>query len=318
MSPVLVGMGSIVLLSSVSSASAAGYCIPYAASKGAVDALGWGLSQEVARDGIRVNVVSPGLIDTEIQPVAGGERRTQPTHGPSWPTGGSGESHPLASIGRCLLCSAAISRYLTRGECYACLILGKTPSQAQHGALDMLSVCGPRRMGLTSSSPPRQLNRIQNCRALSRVRRRHGAAGGSALAVRCDIRDEKQIEAAVAQAVETFGGIDICVNNASAISMTDTPSTPMRRYDLMHQINARGTFATTQACLPHLMKAENPHVLTLASPINLDPKWFAKYTAYTMAKYGMSLCVIGHAAEFRQYGIAVNGLWPATLIATGA
>ena len=144
------------------------------------------------------------------------------------------------------------------------------------------------------------------------------AAGGSALAVRCDIRDEKQIEAAVAQAVETFGGIDICVNNASAISMTDTPSTPMRRYDLMHQINARGTFATTQACLPHLMKAENPHVLTLASPINLDPKWFAKYTAYTMAKYGMSLCVIGHAAEFRQYGIAVNGLWPATLIATAA
>ena len=144
------------------------------------------------------------------------------------------------------------------------------------------------------------------------------AAGGSALAVRCDIRDEKQIEAAVAQAVETFGGIDICVNNASAISMTDTPSTPMRRYDLMHQINARGTFATTQACLPHLMKAENPHVLTLASPLNLDPKWFAKYTAYTMAKYGMSLCVIGHAAEFRQYGIAVNGLWPATLIATAA
>ncbi len=144
------------------------------------------------------------------------------------------------------------------------------------------------------------------------------AAGGSALAVRCDVRDEKQIEAAVAQTVETFGGIDICVNNASAISMTDTPNTPMRRYDLMHQINARGTFATTQACLPHLRKAENPHVLTLASPLNLNPKWFEKYTAYTMAKYGMSLCVVGHAAEFKQHGIAVNGLWPATLIATAA
>ena len=144
------------------------------------------------------------------------------------------------------------------------------------------------------------------------------AAGGSSLAVRCDIRDEKQIAAAVAQTVETFGGIDICVNNASAISMTDTPNTPMRRYDLMHQINARGTFATTQACLPYLRKAENPHVLTLASPLNLNPKWFEKYTAYTMAKYGMSLCVVGHAAEFRQYGIAVNGLWPATLIATAA
>ena len=144
------------------------------------------------------------------------------------------------------------------------------------------------------------------------------AAGGSALAVRCDIRDEKQIEAAVAQAVETFGGIDICVNNASAISMTDTPNTLMRRYDLMHQINARGTFATTQACLPHLRIAENPHVLTLASPLNLNPKWFEKYTAYTMAKYGMSLCVVGHAAEFKQHGIAVNGLWPATLIATAA
>ena len=144
------------------------------------------------------------------------------------------------------------------------------------------------------------------------------AAGGSALAVRCDIRDEKQIEAAVAETLKTFGGIDICVNNASAISMTDTPNTPIRRYDLMHQVNARGTFATTQACLPHLIKAKNPHVLTLASPLNLNPKWFEKYTAYTMAKYGMSLCVVGHAAEFRKYGIGVNGLWPATLIATAA
>jgi len=144
------------------------------------------------------------------------------------------------------------------------------------------------------------------------------AAGGRALAIQCDIRDEKQIEAAVTQTVETFGGIDICVNNASAISMTDTPNTPMRRFDLMHQINIRGTFATTQACLPHLQRAGNPHVLTLASPINLNPKWFENYPAYTMAKYGMSLCVVGHAAEFKQYGIAVNGLWPATLIATAA
>ena len=144
------------------------------------------------------------------------------------------------------------------------------------------------------------------------------AVGGRALAIQCDIRDEEQIKAAVLQAVETFGGIDICVNNASAISMTDTPNTPMRRYDLMHQVNARGTFATTQVCLPYLRKAENPHVLTIASPLNLEPKWFEKYTAYTMAKYGMSLCVVGHAAEFRKYGIAVNGLWPATLIATAA
>lgn len=142
--------------------------------------------------------------------------------------------------------------------------------------------------------------------------------GGKSLAVQCDIRDERQIEAAVAQTVERFGGIDICVNNASAISMTDTAATTMRRYDLMHQVNVRGTFATTKACLPYLQKSVNPHVLTLASPINLDPKWFEKHTAYTIAKYGMSLCVVGHAAEFKQYGIAVNGLWPATLIATAA
>ncbi|MHA1565588.1 MAG: SDR family oxidoreductase [Alphaproteobacteria bacterium] len=142
--------------------------------------------------------------------------------------------------------------------------------------------------------------------------------GGQALAVQCDIRDENQIRAAVDKAVEQFGGIDICVNNASAISLTDTPSTLMKRYDLMHSINSRGTFATTQACLPHLQKAENPHVLTLASSINLNPKWFENHTAYTMAKYGMSMCVLGHAAEFKKYGIAVNGLWPKTLIATAA
>ena len=143
-------------------------------------------------------------------------------------------------------------------------------------------------------------------------------AGGQALAVQCDIRDENQVRAAVDKAVEKFGGIDICVNNASAISLTDTPNTPMKRFDLMYGINARGTFATTQACLPHLQKAENPHVLTLASPINLNPTWFENHAAYTMAKYGMSMCVVGHAAEFKKYGIAVNGLWPNTLIATAA
>ncbi|MEQ8696447.1 MAG: NAD(P)-dependent oxidoreductase [Bauldia litoralis] len=144
------------------------------------------------------------------------------------------------------------------------------------------------------------------------------AAGGRGLGIQCDIRDEDQIAAAVEQTVATFGGIDICVNNASAINLTGTLQTPMKRYDLMHQINARGTFATTQACLPHLLKAENPHVLTLASPINLDPKWFRNHPAYTMAKYGMSLCVLGLSAEFEDEGIAINALWPATLIATAA
>jgi len=143
-------------------------------------------------------------------------------------------------------------------------------------------------------------------------------AGGHALAVQCDIRDEMQIMAAVEATVERFGGIDICINNASAISLTDTPHTPMKRFDLMHQINMRGTFATTQACLPYLKQAANPHVLTLASPINLNPRWFAAHTAYTMAKYGMSMCVLGHSAEFRPLGIGVNGLWPRTLIATAA
>ncbi len=143
-------------------------------------------------------------------------------------------------------------------------------------------------------------------------------AGGRALAVQTDIRDEGQIATAMHQAAETFGGIDILVNNASAISLTDTPSTPMKRFDLMHQINARGTFAATQAALAFLKQADNPHVLTLASPLNLNPRWFEHHTAYTMAKYGMSMCVLGHAAEFQQYGIAVNGLWPRTVIATAA
>ena len=144
------------------------------------------------------------------------------------------------------------------------------------------------------------------------------AAGGKALPVATDIRDEAQILAAVDQTVDKFGGIDILVNNASAISLTGTAATPMKRFDLMHQINARGTFACSQACLPYLQKAENPHILTLASPLNMHPRWFKDHTAYTMAKYGMSMCVLGMAEEFREDGIAVNALWPRTVIATAA
>jgi citronellol/citronellal dehydrogenase len=143
-------------------------------------------------------------------------------------------------------------------------------------------------------------------------------AGGSALAVKTDIRDEQQIAAAVQQTVERFGGIDILVNNASAISLTGTMETPMRRYDLMHQVNARGTFATSQACLPYLLKADNPHILNLSPPLSMDSKWFKDHCAYTMAKYGMSLCVLGMAEEFREQGVAVNALWPKTVIYTAA
>jgi citronellol/citronellal dehydrogenase len=144
------------------------------------------------------------------------------------------------------------------------------------------------------------------------------AAGGKALALQVDIRDEEQIAEAVRKAVETFGGIDILVNNASAINLTGTLETPMKRFDLMWSVNARGTFACSQACLPHLQKAANPHILTLSPPINLDPKWFKRHTAYTMSKYGMSLCVLGMAEEFRKAGVAVNALWPKTVIATAA
>jgi citronellol/citronellal dehydrogenase len=144
------------------------------------------------------------------------------------------------------------------------------------------------------------------------------AAGGKALALKVDIREEDQVRAAVAQAVERFGGIDIVVNNASAIWLAGVEGTPMKRFDLMHQVNTRGTFLVTQACLPHLKKAANPHVLMLAPPPNLDPKWFAPHTAYTIAKYGMSLCVLGMSAEFAPLGIAVNALWPRTVIATAA
>jgi citronellol/citronellal dehydrogenase len=143
-------------------------------------------------------------------------------------------------------------------------------------------------------------------------------AGGKALPLTVDIRYEAQLADAVEQAVARFGGIDICVNNASAISLTGTLQTPMKKYDLMNQVNARGTFATSQACLPHLLKAKNPHILNLSPPLNLNPRWFEGHVAYTMAKYGMSMCVLGMAAEFKEQGVAVNALWPRTAIWTAA
>ncbi len=144
------------------------------------------------------------------------------------------------------------------------------------------------------------------------------SVGGKALPVVCDIRDDKAVQAAVDAGVEKFGGIDICVNNASAISLTPTLQTPMARYDLMHQINTRGTFLVSQTCLPHLLKSGNPHILNLSPPLNMLEKWFKNHVAYTMAKFGMSMCVLGMAGEFREQGVAVNALWPRTAIATAA
>ena len=143
-------------------------------------------------------------------------------------------------------------------------------------------------------------------------------AGGQALPLVVDVRSEEQIAEAVKQAVAKFGGIDILVNNASAISLTGTLDTPMKRYDLMHQVNTRGTFACSQACIPHLAKAKNPHILNLSPPLNMEAKWFAPHVAYTMAKFGMSMCALGMAEELRSDGIAVNTLWPRTVIATAA
>lgn len=143
-------------------------------------------------------------------------------------------------------------------------------------------------------------------------------AGGRALAIKVDIRDEQQIERAVAQSIETFGSIDILINNASAINLTGTLQTPMKRYDLMSSVNVRGTFACSQACLPYLKQADNPHILNLSPPLNMAPKWFKDHTAYTISKYGMSMCVLGMAEEFREAGIAVNALWPRTVINTAA
>ena len=148
------------------------------------------------------------------------------------------------------------------------------------------------------------------------------AAGGKCLPLQVDIRDEQQVVDAARKTAEKFGGIDIVINNASAISLTNTEATPIKRFDLMFGVNVRGTFLVTQACLPYLKQAgerkRNPHVLTLSPPLNMQPRWFAPHVAYTMAKYGMSLCVLGMAAEFKADGIAVNALWPRTVIQTAA
>src|SRR4051795_13525973 len=142
------------------------------------------------------------------------------------------------------------------------------------------------------------------------------AAGGQALPIVGDIRDEAQVAAAVEQAVERFGGIDVCVNNASAINLAGTEALEVKRYDLMQAINTRGTFVVSKACVPHLKRAENPHILTLSPPISLEPRWLGPHIGYTLAKYGMSLCALGFAAEFQADGIASNALWPRTLIGT--
>lgn len=144
------------------------------------------------------------------------------------------------------------------------------------------------------------------------------AAGGNALALKVDIRDEENVEAAMKEAADKFGGIDILVNNASAIYLAGTVETPMKRYDLMHGVNVRGTYLCSQKAIPYLEKSENPHILNLSPPLNMDKKWFAPHVAYTMAKYGMSLCVLGMAEELKGKKIAVNALWPRTTIATAA
>jgi citronellol/citronellal dehydrogenase len=143
-------------------------------------------------------------------------------------------------------------------------------------------------------------------------------AGGKALPIVCDIRNEDQVADAVRQTVAAFGGIDVCVNNASAIQLTGTLATDMKRYDLMNGINARGTFMVGRHCIPHLKQAKNPHILTLSPPLDMKAKWFAPNVAYTMAKFGMSMCTLGWAEEFRKEGIAANSLWPRTTIATAA
>ena len=144
------------------------------------------------------------------------------------------------------------------------------------------------------------------------------AAGGEALAVKCDIRHEDEVEAAVAATVEAFGGIDVCINNASAISLTPTLATKMKRYDLMHAVNGRGTFLVSKTCIPHLKRGDNPHILNLSPPLNLETRWFAPHVAYTVAKYNMSLFALGMAGELAKDGIGVNCLWPRTVIDTAA
>ena len=148
------------------------------------------------------------------------------------------------------------------------------------------------------------------------------AAGGVALPIQCDLRDEDQITASIAQAAAEFGGLDILINNASAINLTKTEATPAKRFDLMFDVNVRGTFLTSQAAIPHLRESakagRNPHILTLSPPLSMKAKWFQHHVAYTMAKYGMSMCVLGMSEEFRKEGIAVNALWPRTAIDTAA
>lgn len=144
------------------------------------------------------------------------------------------------------------------------------------------------------------------------------SAGGKALPLKVDIREEEQVQAAVEKAVKVFGGIDILINNASAINLMPTQYTDMKRYDLMHDINTRGTFLTSKLCIPYLLKSDNPHVLNLSPPLNMETRWFAPHVAYTMAKFGMSMCVLGMAGEFKKEGIAFNALWPRTAIATAA
>ena len=144
------------------------------------------------------------------------------------------------------------------------------------------------------------------------------AAGGHGLACVTDIRNEEQVQAAVDKAIETFGGIDILINNASAIDLSGTLDLAMKSYDLMHEINTRGTFMVSKLCLPHLIKSSNPHILNISPPLDMSPAWFSPHVAYTMAKFGMSMCVLGMAEEFRKQGVAVNALWPRTTIATAA
>uniref|UniRef100_A0A7E4VIG6 Hydroxysteroid dehydrogenase-like protein 2 n=1 Tax=Panagrellus redivivus TaxID=6233 RepID=A0A7E4VIG6_PANRE len=144
------------------------------------------------------------------------------------------------------------------------------------------------------------------------------AAGGKALACIVDVRDEASVDACVSAAVKEFGGIDILINNASAISLTGTLDTPMKKYDLMHSVNTRGTYLLSQKALPHLLKGKNPHILNLSPPLLMEPKWFSHHVAYTMAKYGMSMCVLGMSEEFKDEGVAVNALWPRTMVWTAA
>ncbi|MEO0582309.1 MAG: NAD(P)-dependent oxidoreductase [Bacteroidota bacterium] len=144
------------------------------------------------------------------------------------------------------------------------------------------------------------------------------AAGGKALPLIVDVREEKMVEEAVAKTIDTFGGLDILINNASAIMMTGTLETKMKRFDLMHQVNFRGTYMTSQKCIPHLLKSDNPHILNIAPPLNIEKHWFAPHLAYTMAKYGMSFCTFAMSEEFKKEGLAVNSLWPRTAIATAA